>query len=328
MTKKRNFTKLTLIALAIGISLTFGLMSIRSAKANTTSAVTAALFPSIAAQVPGLNIQYYAIDANNNFYVLSGTTFNRVNTISNINGDRIIGIDYRVANNQLYALSNNSRLYTINPANAAATLVSTVAPTGGVGTNSLFDFNPVVDAIRIIGSNTQNFAVVKGANGVLNTTAQQTSVAYVAGDAAAGTTPNIVGGSYTNNVNGATTTLFYALDATTDKVVTIADKTATGSSNTGGGKLQSVGTLFVNGVPMNFNSTADMDIVTFQAAGGLNVGIGLNGNSLFTLFLIQINQNLAVGTQQNLGANGVTVNFSTGANTVPIDVAASIPPGQ
>src|SRR5919198_301213 len=100
MTKKRNLTALTLIALAIAISLTFGLMRIRSAQASTTSAVTAALFPSIAAQVPGLNIQYYAIDANNNFYVLSGTTFNRVNTISNINGDTIIGIDYRPANGQ------------------------------------------------------------------------------------------------------------------------------------------------------------------------------------------------------------------------------------
>ncbi|MBO0797286.1 MAG: DUF4394 domain-containing protein [Blastocatellia bacterium] len=327
MTTKRKFTTLTLIALAFAASLTFGLGSIRSAKANTTSAVTAKLFPSLAAQVPGLNIQYYAIDANNNLYVLSGTTFNRVNTISNINGDQIIGIDFRPATGQLYALSNNSRLYTINTANAAATLVSTVAPTGGVGTTSLFDFNPVVDALRIIGTNDQNFAIVKDANGVLNTVAQQTSVAYVAGDAFAGTNPNLTGGSYTNNVNGATTTLFYALDSNTDKVVTIADKTATGSSNTGGGRLQTVGTLYVNGLPMDFNSTADMDVVTFQAAGGLNVAIGLNGNSLFTLYLIQISQNLPVGTQQNLGANGVTVNFSTG-NVVPIDVAASIPPGQ
>jgi uncharacterized protein DUF4394 len=328
MTKKRNFTALTLIALAIGISLTFGLMSIRSAKASTTSAVTAALFPSLAAQVPGLNVQYYAIDANNNFFVLSGTTFNRVNTISNIGNDTIIGIDVRPANGLIYALSNNSRLYTINPANAAATLVSTVAPTGGVGTASLLDFNPVVDAIRIIGTNDQNFAVVKAANGVLSTVAQQTSVAYVAGDASAGLNPNLTGGAYTNNVNGATTTLFYALDSNTDKVVTIADKTATGSSNTGGGRLQTVGTLYVNGLPMDFNSTADLDMVTIAAAGNLTVGIGLNGNSLFTVFLIQVNPNLPVGLQQNLGANGVNVNFSTGATTVPIDVTISTPAGQ
>jgi Domain of unknown function (DUF4394) len=324
MTKKK-LTTLTLIALALAVSLTFGLMGNHSADAKiapNTSAVTAALFPGLSAQVPGLNVQYFAL-ANNNLFVLSGTTFNRINTISNIGNDQIIGIDFRPADGQLYALSNNSRLYTINPANAVATLVSTVAPTGGVGNSSLFDFNPVVDAIRIIGDNDQNFAVVKGANGVLNTVAQQTSVAYSAGDVFAGTNPSLTGGAYTSNFNGATTTLFYALDSNTNKVVTIANK-VNGSSATGGGLLQTIGTLFVNGVAMDFNQTADMDIVTFRAAGNLDIGIGLNGNSLFTTFFIQVSQTLPLGTQQNLGANGMTVNFSTGASTVPSDVAVSI----
>jgi Domain of unknown function (DUF4394) len=330
MTKKKLMT-LTLVALALAVSLTFGLMGNHSAKAKTTpdtSAVTAALFPSLSAQVPGLNVQYYAIDALNNFFVLSGTTFNRVNTISNIGNDQIIGIDVRPADGQIYALSNNSRLYTINPANAVATLVSTVAPTGGVGVQSLVDFNPVVDAIRIIGGNNdQNFAVVKGANGILNTVAQQTSVTYAAGDTRQGANPRIVGGAYTNNFNGALTTLFYALDSDTDKVVTIANK-VNGSSATGGGLLQTVGTLFVNGLPMDFNQTADLDMVTIRAAGNLTVGIGLNGNSLFTVFLIQVDPNLPLGREQPLGANGQTVNFSTGANTIPIDVTISTPAGQ
>jgi uncharacterized protein DUF4394 len=329
MTKKK-LTTLTLITLAIAVSLTFSLTGNHSADAKTTpitSAVTAALFPGISAQVPGFDLQYYAIDNRNNFFVLSGTTFNRVNTISNINGDTIIGIDVRPLDGLIYALSNNSRLYTINPANAAATLVSTVAPTGGVGNSSLVDFNPVVDAIRIIGANDQNFAVVKGANGILNTVAQQTNMAYAAGDTRAGQNPNVVGGAYTNNFNGATTTLFYAMDSNTDKFVTIANK-VNGSSATGGGQLQTVGTLFVNGLPMDFNATADLDMVTLRAAGNLNVGIGLNGNSLFTVFLIQVNPNLPLGLEQNLGANGVTVNFSTGATTTPIDVTISRPLGQ
>jgi Domain of unknown function (DUF4394) len=327
MTKKLTILTLTL---AIAVSLTFGLMGNHSADAkitHSTSGVTAALFPGLTAQVPGFNLQYYAIDNNNNFFVLSGTTFNRVNTISNINGDRIIGIDVRPLDGLIYALSNNSRLYTINPANAAATLVSTVAPTGGVGNSSLVDFNPVVDAIRIIGDNDQNFAVVNSATGTLNTAVQQTSVAYAAGDTRAGQNPRVVGGAYTNNFNGAANTLFYALDADTDKVVTIANR-VNGSSATGGGQLQTVGTLFVNGVPMDFNPTADLDMVTLRAAGNLNVGIGLNGNSLFTVFLIQVNPNLPLGLEQNLGANGVTVNFSTGANTTPIDVTVSRPLGQ
>jgi hypothetical protein len=323
---KKKLTTLVLITLAIAVSLTFGLMGNHSAKAKSipnTSAVTAALFPSISAQVPGFNLQYYAIDANNNFFVLSGTNFNRVNTISNlVGGDQIIGIDLRPLDRQIYALSNNSRLYTINPANAVASLVSTVAPTGGVGIQSLVDFNPVVDAIRIIGANDQNFAVVKGANGILNTVAQQTSVAYAAGDTRQGTNPQLVGGSYTNNFNGAQNTLFYALDAGTDKVVTIANK-VNGSSATGGGQLQTVGTLFTNGVATDFNSGADFDMVTLQVAGNLNVGVGLNGTSLFTIFLIQVNPNLPLGIEQNLGANAVTVN-----NINPIDIAISYPAGN
>jgi hypothetical protein len=325
MTNKKKLTTLVVITLAIAVSLTFGLMGNHSAKAKTTpntSAVTAALFPGISTQVPGLNVQYYAIDANNNFYVLSGTTFNRVNTISNIGNDQINGIDVRPADGQIYALSNNSRLYTINPANAVATLVSTVAPTGGVGIQSLVDFNPVVDAIRIIGANDQNFAVVKGANGILNTVAQQTSVAYAAGDVRQGVNPQLVGGAYTNNFNGAQNTLFYALDAGTDKVVTIANK-VNGSSATGGGQLQTVGTLFTNGVATNFNSTADFDMVTIQAAGNLTVGVGLNGTSLFTIFLIQVDPNLPLGREQPLGANAVTVN-----NINPIDITISYPAGN
>jgi Domain of unknown function (DUF4394) len=328
MTKKQ-LTILVVITLAIAVSLTFGLMGNHSAKAKTTpntSAVTAALFPSLSAQVPGLNVQYYAL-ANNSLYVLQGTTFNLVNPISNIGNDVIQGVDFRPLDGQLYGFSNNNRLYTINPATAAATLVSTIAPTGGVGPRSLFDFNPVVDAIRIIGDNDQNFAVVKGANGILNTVAQQTNMAYAAGDVFAGNNPNIAGGSYTQNYNGTPITLFYAMDYITDKVVTIANK-VNGSSATGGGQLQTIGTLFVNGVPMDFNPTADIDMVTLRAAGNLDIGIGLNGNSLFTVFLIQVSQNLPLGIQQNLGANGVTVNFSTGPGTVPLDVAASIPAGQ
>jgi Domain of unknown function (DUF4394) len=326
MTIKKKLTILTFTMLAFAVSLTFGLMGNHSATATTnsnTAAVTAALFPGLSAQVPGLNVQYYAINANNEFFVLQGTNFNRVNTITNLTGgDRIIGIDTRPADGQIYALSNNSRLYTINPANAVATLVSTIAPTGGVGTSSLMDFNPVVDAIRIIGDNDQNFAVVKGANGILNTVAQQTSVAYAAGDTGQGANPRLVGGSYTNNFNGALTTLFYALDADRDKVVTIANL-ANGSSATAGGQLKTVGTLYTNGVATDFNATADFDMVTIRAAGNLTVGVGLNGTSLFTIFLIQVNPNLPLGIEQNLGANAATVN-----NINPIDIAVSIPPGQ
>lgn len=49
------------------------------------------------------------------------------------------------------------------------------------------DFNPVLSAIRLIGSNCQNYAVVN-ASGNLNAAAIQTSLSYAAGDVSAGKT--------------------------------------------------------------------------------------------------------------------------------------------
>jgi hypothetical protein len=71
-------------------------------------------------------------------------------------GEVISGIDFRPANGQLYALARTSeftdaKLYTINAATAAATLVGPI--TGAtelrVG-NPGFDFDPVTDRIRLI----------------------------------------------------------------------------------------------------------------------------------------------------------------------------------
>jgi hypothetical protein len=94
--------------------------------------------------------------------------------------------------------------------------------------------------LRVIGSNDQNYAVVNS-SGNLNVTAQQTAITYAAGDPQAGKDPNLTAGAY-NNIAGAATTIFYALDYATDSVVTIADIT-NGSSATGGGRLKTLGRL-------------------------------------------------------------------------------------
>jgi hypothetical protein len=71
------------------------------------------------------------------------------------------------------------------------------------------DFNPVVNALRFIGSNDQNIAVVNANGGNLNQTVQQTRLQYAAGDASAGVDPNITAGAYTNNFAGAIQTTFF-----------------------------------------------------------------------------------------------------------------------
>src|SRR5262249_36731378 len=141
-----------------------------------------------------------------------------------------------------------------------------ISPRFAGGFQSLMDFNPVVNAIRLIGSNDQNLAVVNSNGGNLNATAVQTAMTYPAGDVNAGKDPNISGGAYTNNYVGATSTISSGFDYDLDTFVTIAPATPGGSSATGGGQLQTIGPL-VNpkGVPINVSPTADFDIYTAPA---------------------------------------------------------------
>ncbi|MCI0661159.1 MAG: DUF4394 domain-containing protein [Acidobacteria bacterium] len=309
--KKFLLTTLTLTSLAITLTFVFPIKDTAGAVASAASSLSAQ-----SVNLPTVNI--FAIDNSSTLYVLRpGTTsFSRVNTISNIGAAQVIGIDFRVADGQLYALTDNGRIYTLNLTNAQATLVSTMSPRFEGGVQSLLDFNPVVNAIRLQGTNDTNFAVVNN-GGNLNQTAVQSRLAYATGDRFAGTDPNICGGSYTNNFVGAANTIFYAFDFTNDFFVTIAPPlTATGSSNTGQGQLQAIGRVFdQNGRAINFSSTGDMDIVTINKQ--VNLAVIFNRDTIYALFLSQINRGLPVGQLQNLGAIGVRVGGVPG----PIDIA-------
>lgn len=300
----KKFLLSTLTITALAIALTFAFPIRHPAGAAAVSAASSSLQ---SGSLPFTAAIYYIDNANNLFALRLGTTsFSRVNTISNIGTAQVTNIDFRVADNQLYALTDDGKIYTLNLTNAQATLVSTMNPRFEGGVQSLLDFNPVVNAIRLQATNDQNYAVVNN-NGNLNQTAVQTKLTYAAGDRFAGNDPNICGGAYTNNFVGAANTIFYAFDYTTNYLVTPAPPlTATGSSNTGAGIMQSIGLVFDrNGRQINFRATSDMDIVTLQKQ--VNIGVFYSGNTIYAIFLSQINRGLPVGQLQNLGADGVTV---------------------
>jgi hypothetical protein len=250
----------------------------------------------------------YALTSDNAIYVLrqGSGQYVRLGRVNPSDGGNLIGIDFRPADgtpNRLYGLTDRGGLYNIvvganNFGNA--TLVSTMNPRFSGGFSGLIDFNPVVNALRVIGSNDQNLAVVNSASGAnLGTVAPQTKLAYAAGDVNAGKDPEIVGGSYTNNFVGATATLFYAIDHDLDTLVTIADKTATGSSNTGGGQLQTIGNFFDEaGNRLNMSPTSDLDIYTDR--NGTNFLVGQTTRLLFSIDLSQIDTNLALGKTQRV----------------------------
>jgi hypothetical protein len=315
---KKTFIGMTFLALALAAISAFVLMGRHSVSAAAASSATAQ-----GGTMPPVFI--FALTTDNTLYILApgSTVYQSLGRVAGIGGNDLIGIDFRPADKKLYALSDAGRLYTINfnVAPPTATLVSTLSPRFPSGFQSLMDFNPVVDAIRLIGGDTLNYAVVKNASNILATTAVQTSLTYAVGDVNAGKTPKVIGGAYNNNVAGATTTIFYAMDHDLDTLVTIADKTATGSSNTGGGRLQTIGRLVDSaGNQITVNALADIDIVTLN---GVNFLVGASRDITFQISLNQINPNLPLGTTQNVVVQGFGFPTNPASRSSFIDIAAS-----
>ncbi|UOG77115.1 DUF4394 domain-containing protein [Hymenobacter tibetensis] len=176
----------------------------------------------------------YGVDSDNNFVAFNPTSPQTQVTkpfTGLQSGERIVGLDMRPLNGQLYGLGSTNRLYTINLASGAAAVVGAGAPLPLTGTNFGFDFNPTVDRIRIISD--------AGVNLRVNPT---DGVALVDGVLNPGT-PSVTAAAYTNNFAGATATVLYDIDSNTDILYRQDPPNA--------GTLVSVGPLGVNTTGVN-----------------------------------------------------------------------------
>ncbi|MBC7789734.1 MAG: DUF4394 domain-containing protein [Anaerolineae bacterium] len=199
----------------------------------------------------------YGIDATNNLIAFGaltpGTRISQVAITGLAAGETIVGIDFRPANDSLYAVSSTSRLYTLNTATGVATAVNGGALTVPLnGTSFGVGFNPVVDRLRIHTNTEQNLRVNQ------TTTPPGVTVdvplAYEAVDPNFGADPSIVATAYTLSTRPApTSTALYGIDATLDILVEL--------DNPNGGTLETVG-------PLTFNTTDD---VGFDIAGDTDV---------------------------------------------------------
>lgn len=166
-------------------------------------------------------------------------------------GDRLVGIDYRVARGILYALSARGILYTLNTRTGALTQVgSAPAALALAGSSFGFDFNPAADRIRVVSESGQNLrlhpdtgAVVDG-NPNLEGIQPDGNLAYVAGDPNFGQQPEIVAAGYTYNKQDEKITTNYAIDRRLGVLVMQGSRegaTPVVSPNTG--QLRTVGPL-------------------------------------------------------------------------------------
>jgi len=156
-------------------------------------------------------------------------------------GEQMLGIDFRPATGQLFGVSSASQLYTIDTASGAATKVGSVFVIPLNFSSEIgFDFNPVVDRIRIVTDNGQNLRANPDTGAIAdndpNTAGVQPDgpLAYAGTDRNAGRQPNVVGAAYINNFAGTTTTELYGIDSDLDILATQNPPNA-GTLNTVGG---------------------------------------------------------------------------------------------
>ena len=122
-------------------------------------------------------------------------------------GETVLGMDMRPANGQIYALSSNSRLYTVNIGTGNFTLVGTLS-TALNGTSFGFDFDPVNDLIRVVSNNGQNLSVTPA------------TAAVTVGATITPATSTVSAAAYNNNFKGANTGILYVINHTDDKLYT------------------------------------------------------------------------------------------------------------
>ncbi len=134
-------------------------------------------------------------------------------------GDRLVGIDFRVARGVLYGLAQTGRLYTIDTTTGIArSLTAPPLDMQLVGDGVGMDFNPAVDRIRVVTSTGQNLRIhpdtgvmIDGSNMLLGVQPDIT-LNYVPGDANAARRPNVAGAAYTYNKQNEKITTLYVID--------------------------------------------------------------------------------------------------------------------
>jgi Domain of unknown function (DUF4394) len=215
-------------------------------------------------------------------------------------GQTLVGIDFRPANGLLYGLgvnsaANTATLYRISVLTGVATVVGSFGPVVGLDLSTAsgfgFDFNPVVDRIRVTTDTGENFRINPN-NGTL---AGLDPMITPAGS-------EISGAAYTNNetTNGGVTTL-YTLDSFSGQLMIQGL-----GGNPNGGIQSPVGSV---GVPFSILNGFDIPpgVDTLVANAPVISGSGLALLTVGgTVELYSINLVTGAGTLIGSFLNGIT----------------------
>ena len=171
-------------------------------------------------------------------------------------GERLLGIDYRVAYGVMFALGSSNRVFTVDVVSGALTPVGTSAFASGLeGERFGFDFNPAADRIRIVSERGLNLRVHPETSAIVDYEPDEAglqpdaALSYAVGDLHAGQAPRIVAAAYTYNTEDEKLTTNFAIDAERGMLVrqgSIEGQQPAVSPNSG--QLHTVGALGIEGI--------------------------------------------------------------------------------
>jgi hypothetical protein len=196
-------------------------------------------------------------------------------TVSGLSsGVSLVQIGYRPDDAQLYGVTSDNGLATVDPDSGAVTPVSGSAFSSDSLSGAAVSFDPVHDQLRLV---TTEYNLRVNPDGTLADTA--TKLAFASGDGNSGKTPQVAAIAYDNAVSGASSTTLYALDVTSHELLRIGDAGTNSVSSVDDGLLHSIGSTGVS-----FVADAGFSIRSDNSAYAVLQQSG-SGAALYTLDL-------------------------------------------
>jgi hypothetical protein len=185
--------------------------------ARALRAALAAAALAAAGAAPASAILIYGIDVDDNLFSFDSAAPEDVLSGVFVKGlepnETLLGIDFRVADNQLYALGSFDNLYTLDTATGAATLIGSGIGLQLSGTAFGFDVNPRADRMRVVSNTDQNLRLNMDTGALAS---EDPDVFYKNGDPNFGANPSLVAAAYTNSFAGGVGTRLYVIDSVLD----------------------------------------------------------------------------------------------------------------
>ncbi|MGR3484993.1 MAG: DUF4394 domain-containing protein [Paracoccaceae bacterium] len=217
----------------------------------------------------------------------------------------VAGLAYRPVTGELLGISNGS-VVSIDPMTGETTDLGatfTEDATLAEGAPVAFDFNNAIDAVRAVSGAGDNLVYFPEGFGDgddrANSVRRFTDAFYLEGDDNAGAEPMIFANAYTNAISGMTaeSTFQYALDASTDALVSLANNA---------GELTTVGPVTVDGAAVDLSPMGGFDIVSPEEGTDMAFAIlQIEGEETAGLYSMDLTSGAAT-LLADLGMGGIT----------------------